>query len=89
MTVDKGEKTMASRGCFYGGGSVTSESFCTNITKIDPDADCHFCRADACNKADGIDIFKPLVFMTLMLNAVLGFYDFKCTVIKYREYWNF
>ncbi|KAL7027987.1 hypothetical protein ACKWTF_005677 [Chironomus riparius] len=70
--VDTQEKVMASRGCFYGGGSVTSEVFCTNITKTDPDADCHFCRADACNKADGIDIFKPLVFMTVILNSVVG-----------------
>lgn len=65
---------MASRGCFYGGGSVSSEAFCINITKIDPEADCRFCRADACNKAIGMEIFMPLVLMALVFSAVVGFY---------------
>lgn len=67
---------MASRGCFYGGGSVSSEAFCINITKIDPEADCHFCRADACNKANGMEIFMPLVLIVLVFSAFVGFYGF-------------
>ena len=72
VTDGKQEKFMASRGCFYGGGSVSAEAFCNNITVIDPDADCHFCRPDACNKADGLSISMAFILVTV-LSAVIGF----------------
>lgn len=73
MTIGKEEKVMASRGCFYGGGSVSSEAFCTNITKIDPDADCHFCRPDACNTSNEMKFSPLLIMMVVVLNAVTRF----------------